>query len=403
MASGILAMFFAGVIVLVTPQKKSVRWLVAIGAIVGLAIYYVVYVWRRSIPLNFWDLHIVDTIIFSLIYIGAPMAHAIDTGANLWANQRAVGDRPLFLLIGSLIAGIAGTAVMPWIMRRVWIRRSDSIGTSLLALLCIQSWVIVTSLLTYSTRIQLGIKQAMSHQYWIMGILFWVTIPASALLGLYSESGKRTAGCAYIALFLLTLTLVRSQSGYRDWARDVRDSQYFAAVMLASGVQDQKLLGLTFHPTDSDAERWQDVGWIRERRASFFSEDWLNSIGRRLEDWYAITDANQCDGNVLGLPTRIEAGDHSGWRIGGWAVDPSRRRPIIHLILANYSLEVVGLGWGGMRPARPSDIPAPWNSQRVGWSGYASNSAAGNITVYGEVGSGGVCRVAEFSLPLASK
>lgn len=399
MGSGILAIVFAAILALVTPQTKRVRFVLVLAAITGVALYYVTYLWHQATVLDLPKLRFVDATIFVSIYIGAPVAQAIDASLNLFANQAMVVEHLSLLLFLSGIIGIAGIMTMLWHWKAAWVQPSGPTRTSQLALLCIQMWVIVTSLATYSQRLDLGIQEAMALRYWNMGILFWITVPASTILtpkGL--KIGKTLSAMFVIAL---TLLIVTSQAKFQEWSREIHDSQYNSAVMLAAGVDDIGLLTLTFHPKYGQANRWQDVNWIRERNAALFAEDWLNNLGQPLDKHYSVTGGDRCVGNIFGAPTWVSSGDHSGWRLTGWAVELTRHQAIRHLILADERKQIVGFGWGGVIPAKPEDVPAPWKGQRVGWAGYAPKTVNSAIRVYGEIGAGSVCLVHESILPRA--
>jgi hypothetical protein len=380
---------------LFTRQRARIRWLFIIGGAASLGIYRTAY---GPSGLSVESVQVIEAIKFVLIFIGAPLARAIDTGLRLEAVHRVVGDQTAFLLTASLVAGLGGVATMPWFLRRASVTRSSDAGAALFALLAIQSWAVVTALATYVARRYLGIGQAMSGQYWIMGILFWLTIPPSILLATMGAA-KRISGPAALALLLLTLPLVASQTSFRDGAGWVRDAQYVAATMLASNVHDRERLGLTFHPGHGYADRWRDVDWLRERRAAFFSEGWLRSVGLSPAERYRLAAPGRCDGRTLGAPARIDDDQHGGWRMSGWAIDSLRRRPVTRVILANHSRSVVGLGWGGMWPAQPTAIPKRWRDQPAAWVAYAARSATGTISVYGELDGTDVCSIGEFSLP----
>jgi hypothetical protein len=395
LGTGILALPLAGVMSLLTRQRARIRWLFITGGAASLGIYRTAY---GPSGLSFEDVQVVEAIKFVLIFIGAPLARAIDTGLRLEAVHRVIGDQTAFLLTASLVVGLGGVATMPWLLRRASVTRSSDAGAALFALLAIQSWAVATALATYVARRQFGTDRAMSDQYWIMGILFWLTIPPSILLATMGAA-KRITGPPALALLLLALPLVASQTGFRDTARWVRDTQYVAATMLASNVHDRERLGLTFQQAHRYEDRWRDVDWVRERRAAFFSEGWLRSVGLSPAEGYRLVAPGRCVGRTLGVPARIDDDQHGGWRISGWAMDSFRRRPVTRVILANRSRSVVGLGWGGMLPAQPTAIPKRWRGQPVTWVGYAASSATGTISVYGELDGTDVCSIGEFSLP----
>jgi hypothetical protein len=264
--------------------------------------------------------------------------------------------------------------------------RSGDMRPGPLAMLGVMLFVAATAAVTASGRLDFGPLQALSSRYvtgsatfWAAQITYWWIDPP----GLRFRVGRLAAlvaasmrfGAAMMAAVLM-VSVASEQGGEKPQLAVQSFRQNEAANALMLGLFDPAAMARTAW-IGSDTPDLVDV--LKRNRLSIFGTADFAGVGHAVTDRGAITAI--CDGAVSSAVADPELGPN-GVRLSGTATDPSRRRLIRRVLLADAAGNVVGLASGA--------IPG---AARDAWRGYAVAPADATLTAYGLVERARLCLI----------
>ena len=371
--------------------RLPTRYLIALGA--GAVAISTFYLWGYHRPGLHSDpieslTRLPQLIEFSAAYLGSPVDPVLTTlGAG--ADSVRLVCAAVFGCIGAL-AALCGIAA-------VW-RKRDRFRPAQAALAHILLFIIITAASVASGRLNFPTTDALTYRYHTPALIFWGCLVSLAWSmfepKLKSPLRRRLVYAGVVFWILLGMALERPAeiAHARGYADLIGESQ----AALAAGVFDSvpwtrayhKPIGI-FNPrpwvpeyhTPVPTDMISAVDYLRSNHLSVFTEEWTRWPGTRISDHFVIDRGNSCLGHfddATLLPSTVMPGS----RVAGWAWDLKTNRAPEVVVLADDSLQIVGVARNHFdRDDVQRAVPAV-HSTRVGWRGYMAGSEARNVTAY---------------------
>jgi hypothetical protein len=383
--SALVAGFSFGNGLLVWPLLLAVAWLaglsrrllalIAVVAALAITTYLLSApgagggAWQRATPRHFIDL--------ALIFMGAPVAHALDFLVPVTTRATVEVAR-----VGGIVLLASGMLMAVWVL---WLKRNPAavLGLAIMAL------VVGTAILVAWARVeQFGPAVGASQRYVIWGMLYLAAM-AATLPHLVGDRGAPTVatGLLIVTLFMLSthLSMARSSAVITHQSNET-------VLALAVGVHDDDRV--VAHLADSGRADivYKVAKQLKKHHLNPFNDAFMHLPGSRLKDSFNLVSVDRCQGAL----ERIDPAPGSapkGWRVFGWAWDVEAAAPAQSVVLINRGGEINGIArmsrsWGrddasrGLLAGRPGAGLAKAVSPHLpgmlgignGWFGYAKPS-----------------------------